>query len=243
MSLAFSDLAVGLLAQLMLAVVLRMAVKEHFALESLCPTILTMCYFLQFLLATASFLNVTIIAVDRLLAVSLHLRYTELVTSRRIEIALVATWLASGVAASLVAVTGGDRLFKVAVLTLSTGLLLTTIAYFRIYKVAKYHRNQIQNQFQQQNAQATVLLRERKSALNVVFMFITFVACYLPYVCSSLILLTNTSRDSFWEATYVTYLFISLNSSLNPLVYCWRYREVRQIVKNTIRKILFVATE
>jgi len=46
-----------------------------------------------------TFLNVTAIAVDRLLAVSLHLRYHELVTSKRVIIALVSLWLTSAVAA------------------------------------------------------------------------------------------------------------------------------------------------
>ena len=80
LSLAVSDLAVGLFAQLMLAVILRMALNEGHNFDLLCPTILTVCYFSLILLAYASFLNVTAIAFDRLLAITLHLRYKELVT-------------------------------------------------------------------------------------------------------------------------------------------------------------------
>ena len=97
LSLAVSDLAVGLLAQLMCTVVLRMAVNGEHNFNLLCPKILTVCYFYLFLLACASFLNVTAIAVDRLLAIILHLRYQELVTSKRIIIALVSIWIASAV--------------------------------------------------------------------------------------------------------------------------------------------------
>ena len=42
------------------------------------------------------------------------------------------------------------------------GLLVTTVAHFRIYKVARYHHNQIQSQWQLQNGQAMETLREKK---------------------------------------------------------------------------------
>ena len=98
LSLAFSDLAVGLCSQLMTAIIsavmLKMASSEDdFAF--FCPTILIVVLYFQYLLAVASFLTVTIIAFDRLLAVSLHLRYQELVTPRRVTIVLVSLWLTS----------------------------------------------------------------------------------------------------------------------------------------------------
>ena len=84
LSLASSDFAVGLIAQLMygciIAVILKMAANEDYNYDFFCPTLLTLCHFFLFLLACASFLNVTAIAVDRLLAISLHLRYQKLVT-------------------------------------------------------------------------------------------------------------------------------------------------------------------
>ena len=53
------------------------------------------------LLVVASFPNVIVIAFDRLLAVSLHLRYQELVTPTRVTIVLVSLWLTSCVSAFL----------------------------------------------------------------------------------------------------------------------------------------------
>ena len=73
LSLAVSDLDVGLFAQLLLAVVLRMVADGGQNFDLLCPNILTVCSFSLFLLACASFLNVTAIAVDRLLGITLHL--------------------------------------------------------------------------------------------------------------------------------------------------------------------------
>ena len=118
-----------------------MALNGNYNLDVLCPLTFTFCYAILHLLAIASFFNVTAIAVDRLLAVSLHLRYDELVTSRRVTIALVAIWLTSCVSTYII-VTTVKFYFVVAIE--STGFLLTTVAYFRVYKVARYHWNQIQ---------------------------------------------------------------------------------------------------
>ena len=240
LSLAVSDLAVGLFAQLMLAVVLRMAADGGHNFDLLCPTILTVCCFSLFLLACASFLNVTAIAVDRLLAITLHLRYRELITSKRVILALVSVWLTSSGFASLGVSLNTRNALMVAAIFQFDGILLTTLAYVRIYRVARYHQNQIHSQLQQQNAQAMELFREKKSAFNTVYFYVIFVACYLPKFCSTILLTTNNTLITFWLANYVTCFFVLLNSSLNPLVYCWRYREIRQIMKSTVKKIFYI---
>ena len=126
---------------------------------------------------------------------------------------------------------------KVAVAILLVGYVLTTAAYVRIYKVVKYQQNQIYSQNQLQNAQTREALRQRKSAYNALFAYLVFLACYLPFLPSTILYLTNTSEISFLVAQGVSIFLICLNSSLNPLVYCWRYREIRQIVKRTIKQI------
>ena len=242
LSLAFSDLAAGLFGQLTIgvifAVVLRMAANGDYNFDFLCPTIVTVTYFFGFLLASASFLNVTAIAVDRLLAISLHLRYQEIVTSKRVIIALACLWITSGIWASLYISLPSHSDLVVAIIGF-VGIILTTSAYIRIYKVVRHHQNQIQNQVQQANPQAMQLLREKKSASNALIVYVAFIVCYLPHHCTAMYLITNSSQNSFSglmvEAVAVFLMF--LNSSLNPLVYCWRYREIREIVKSTVKKV------
>ncbi|XP_068705216.1 adenosine receptor A2b-like [Montipora foliosa] len=236
LSLALSDLAVGLFAHIMLAVVFNMALNNS-NLELLCPVTLPSCFVILYLLACASLFNVTAIAVDRLLAVSFHLRYQELVTSKRVTAALVAIWLSS---CTFFYLFFTPLNLNVPLVLLSIGFLLTTVAYFRVYKVARYHQNQIYNQFQQQNLQAVVLLRERKSSLNVVYIYAVFVACYLPSFCCLILRRAGNSSDSVLAADQVTFFFVLLNSSLNPLIYCWRYPEVRVIMKSILKKIFRV---
>ena len=239
LSLAFSDLAVGLLPQLMTAIIsavmLKMASSGH-DLAFFCPTILIVHSYFMYLLAFASFLNVTVIALDRLLAVSLHLRYQELVTPRRVTMVLVSLWLTSCVSAFLYIFLPKDIEMTAAVISV-IGYVLTTLAYVRIYKVVRYHQNQIYSQNQLQNAQTREAHKQRKSAYNSLFVSVVFLACYLPFLPCTILYSTNTSEISFLVAHFAAIFLIYLNSSLNPFVYCWRYSEIRQSVKSTVNKI------
>ena len=242
LSLALSDLAVGMLPQLMWGIVMAVMLSKksngdsNFA--SFCPVIVTTCYFFAFSLCCASFLTIAAIAVDRLLAILLHLRYHELVTSKRVNVALIMLWLTSGVAASV------SIFFIVANMIIATFqvilLLLTTVAYIRIYKVVRYHRIQIQSQLQLQNFEVEDLHRQKKSAWNALIVYVTFLFCYLPFYVSVLFVLIDTEGMSPLIANYATFLVIFLNSSLNPLVYCWRYREIRNVVRCSLKKVIHV---
>ena len=239
LSLAFSDLAVGLCSQLMTAIIsasiLRMASSGNNT-AFFCPTVLGVKSYFRYLLATASFLNVIVIAFDRLLAVSLHLRYQELITPKRVNIALMSLWLISCITAFIFVFLPTSSEIPAAVI-LMIGYVLTTVAYVRIYKVVKYHQNQIYSQNQLQNAQAREAHKQRKSAYNSLFVSVVFLACYLPFLPCTILYSTNTSEISFLVAHFATIFLIYLNSSLNPFVYCWRYPEIRQSVKRTVKQI------
>lgn len=243
LNLAFSDLAVGLFPQPMFAVIvammLRMAANSNYNFDFLCPVILNVGYFTFFLLGCASFLTIAVITVDRILAIFLHLRYHELVTSERVVISLVCLWLTSAIAASiLLSVPTLNQI--VTAIILFTGLSLTTIAYILIYKVVKYHRNQIHHQHQITNAQDLNYLREKKSTFNALFVYIVFTACYFPHLCSVILLIANSSQLSVLVVEHISLFLLLLNSSLNPLVCYWRYGELRAIINGTLMKIFHI---
>ena len=183
LSLAFSDLAVGLFSQLMqgviMAVMLKMAANQNYNFDFLCPTVLTICYLPTFFLACASFLNITVIAVDRLLAVALHLRYRELVTSRRVVIALVSLWLTSGVASSIII--SFTKLFgMVAAVVGWIGFLLSTVANVRIYKVVRYTRTKYKVNFNKRIIKKWSYIDRRSQPLMLcLFMFLLSVIFHI----------------------------------------------------------------
>ena len=98
LSLAASDLGVGLLVQplnaAMMAKMLGLAVSRHGnavddqEMTSLYPLVKTSQFF-SILFGGASLLTVGAIAIDRYLALSLHLRYAELVTPARVRLCYI----------------------------------------------------------------------------------------------------------------------------------------------------------
>ena len=242
LSLAVSDLAVALIPQLILgvtiAVMLHMEASEKHNIDAFCPEILIIYRFFVMFLASSSFLTVTAIAIDRSLAISLHLRYQELVTPKRIIIALMCLWLSSAIAA-FIFISDNNRIVVAAIELY--GLFVTTVVYIHIFRVARYHQNQILAQWQLHNDQTITILREKKSAVNTMFVYIVFMACFVPNSCCTILLLADASNLSFMLANHATVFLILLNSSLNPLLYCWRYRELRQNVKRTANKILCIS--
>ncbi|XP_067056096.1 adenosine receptor A3-like [Acropora muricata] len=240
-SLAFSDLAVGLFAQLMnvfiTAAMLKMTAGGDREFDFFCPTILSLYNFFTFSLACASLFTVTAIAVDRLLSVSLHLRYQVFVTERRVAILLALLWVAS-IAAGFTFISIPRNFRIVTIFAQCVGLLVTSGAYARIYKIVRYHKIQIRCQFQQTISESARRnqLRQQKSAF---FVYVVFVICYLPHLVNSItFMILSDNSLSVVVSSQATSLLLFLNSSLNPILYCWRYQEIRHIVKSTLRKIL-----
>ena len=241
MSLAFSDLAVGLFVQPMhgaiIAVILYKAASGNHNVGFLCPTFVTMYLSSAYFFAVASFFSIVTIAVDRLLAVSLHLRYNEFVTTKRVVVVQGLLWLTSALITSVYIILP-DYNDIVAVVLEVLGLLVTSVAYFRIYKVARYHQNKIRSQCQVNNDLETMkVARVKRSAYNAFFVYAVFILCYIPNIFCGILLVASDFHLSLITAFYITIFLIYLNSSVNLLVYCWRYREIRQIVKATIAKI------
>lgn len=244
LSLAVSDLAVGLIPQLMLgvniAVILQREAIDTSIFDDFCPKILTAYLFFLFFLASVSFLTVTAIAVDRFLAISLHLRYQEIVTFKRVVITLLGLWLTSAFGA-LIFITIPEHNLTMVVIVEIYGLCVASLVYIRIYRVVRHHQNQILTQCQLHNDHAMEVLRQKKSTINALFVYLVFIACYVPNLCSAILMLVDVSRISFVAINQATVFPVLLNSSLNPLLYCWRYREVRQIVKSTVKRALRIS--
>ena len=241
LSLAFSDLAVGLFVQPMhgaiIAAILNMSANGNHNTEFFCPTIVTTYLSSAYLFAVASFLSIVTIAVDRLLAVSLHLRYHEFVTAKRVEIVLGMLWSASFLI-TLVYIWLPKYNDIVAVVLEVVGILVTSSAYFRIYKIARYHQNKIYSQCQIViDAERLAVVRDKTSAYNTFYVYAVFVLCYIPNVVCGILLNASEFNMAFTIAFYITILLVYVNSSINLLVYCWRFQEIRGIVKGTIRSI------
>ena len=241
-NLAVSDLAVGSIVQLMLGAIIAIVLykeangNHNQIVHMLCPATISLFMFLILTMVSASFFTISAIAVDRFLAISLHLRYQGLVTSKRVWIVLMTVWLISFVIASAFISIPRYNLAVVVAAQLY-GLAVSTAIYIYIYKIARYHRNQIQTQCQLQNDHVVKVLREKKFAISALLVYIVLMVCYVPNLACSVLMLVDRFKMTFLVANRASLFLVLLNSSLNPLIYCWRYRELREMVRKMVCEI------
>ena len=77
--------------------------------------------------------------------------------------------------------------------------------------------------------------KAEKSSLATFYIYLVYLACYLPIACVVLAKVNSKTALYFTSATLVY-----LNSSLNPLIYCWKMRHIRQTVMNILRTIFAI---
>ena len=219
-SLAVTDLAVGLVGQPMFIAIM---LSEE-------PTLKLILHFLGPFLSIASFVTVTGIGVDRLLALQLHLRYRAMVTPFRATWVVIFIWIFSGVYASM-ELWISNLISDIVRLTIVVSLLVGNfVIYMKIYLVVRRHHSQIQQQQQQANNVSIFSMRRfKKTALNTFLVFILLLCCYMPQTV--VVQMTVAGVNIAQRVSYITITLICLNSSLNPLLYCWRDRGIRTAVK------------
>lgn len=110
-------------------------------------------------------------------------------------------------------------------LCLSTMLL----SYFKVYKSIRNHQQQIQaSQSCQSTAQPTFnLAKYKKSVYTIVFILAIFMLCYVPnIICMSVIFVLRTFNEPFALVLHVSYTLYYVSSTLNPLLYCCRIKDI-----------------
>ena len=190
-------------------------------------------------LCLVSLLTMTAISVDRLLALLLGLRYRQVVTLKRTYVIIFTFWVSSFVGSTIFV--WNDSLstwyFHIVIM-----LCLVTSMYFytRIFLRLRHHQTQVQDNVTGQPNQTTPLnmARYRKTASSALWLQLTLVVCYLPFIVAAPLAVREILRypsSTFYLPQQFTVTLVYFNSSLNPILYCWKIREVRQAVKEIVR--------
>ena len=192
----------------------------------------------------ASFFGVTFLSFDRFLAVYLHLRYQELVTQKRVVVVMVSKWVFSAVLSFMRLCIPTRVSFIIYAVIYLSFLLTTTLINYKIYVSVRHHANQMQALQVQptatQNGEAgtSKTVGWRKFAIGILLVYLAFLVCYLPNFCFLIVYLIFGPSSSI---TVVMDLFSStllfLNSTLNPLIYCWKLRRIRLTILTILRNI------
>lgn len=245
-SMAVSDLGVGLLVQPLTIAVYVLQIKgESSTLTGLYESINTICIIPGSFFTYASFLSVTALTTDRFLALHLHLRYKELVTRKRIVSVVIFIWILSAVLSLVYRL----RLIKTAdVFFIAMEVLCLVVnaaIYCKIYEVVRRHTKHLKTLQVRQETQRSDIANVAKivrSTISIFYVFVVFSICYIPCVTihvASAILTESSGQGLTWikQVHPYTGILLFLNSSLNPFIYCWKMRRIRFAIKSLIGNI------
>ena len=228
--LAASDLLVGLICQ---PSFVGFKIAELGNDSNVYCTLATIQGISSWTTSGASLLTLSAVSIDRLLAVTLHLRYNTIVTVPRVVQTAVCLWVFAITIVMLKFWITNWLVFPL-VITLLT-FFVTTLSTLKIFQIVRRHHRQITQQQLSVQSNTINVLKCRKSAVTVLYVYGLILISYLPVFVTMLIQaftgLTKTIQIAYDYVATVVFI----NSFLNPVVYCWRIREIRRAVKNVFR--------
>ena len=234
-SLATTDLCVGLISQPIMITYWMSVVNEHW---NICSYAYVANFITGYILCGASLWTLTALSLDRLLALLLGLRYRQAVTFKRTWVIVVTIWLVS---TAFPATWFWNPLITLWYGFIAIPLCLATsiFSYTKIFFTLRHQQTQLQDHFQQPNQTNQLnIARYKKAVSTAIWLQLTLVACYLPYCIVVALWTRNGLSLSIVTSRSFASTLVMLNSSINPILYCWKLQEVRQGVKNTIRQVL-----
>ena len=186
----------------------------------------------------ASLLALTVIGLDRYAARFFHLKYHQIVTTRRVCAVLAFIWVLSFLFASTCLWDYSAGLI-LGVLFIVVAFFVTSVVYMKIFRSLRALQ-QVQppapDQAQQEAGNPLNMERYRTTASAMMWVYVLFIVCYVPWSCAASV---TVFRHTVVERSIqeFAYTFLYLNSLLNPLVYYMCMPKIRAQVVKQLRKL------
>ena len=242
--LAITDLCVGLLGQPLY--VYDRYITIYLDIGNRIVELVYVYVFIISVLVVVSILTSAAISVDRLLALLLGLRYRHVVTLCRVRVVIACVWFIAVSNASLYSV--ASIVFHTSWWTFRAlvifSIIVSTFSYTKIFFTLRHQQAQVRDHVQpEQSSRVRSVLnitRYKKTVYSVAWIQFAMLACYGPHIV--MVFLWQFGNVGYSTevmiANEVSACLFFLNSSLNPVLYSWRIKDVRQEVKNIIRQCL-----
>ena len=236
--LAITDLCVGVIVQPLFATYIIFMFPAVEMNASVFRYVFKVMGTSSLILCGLSATTSTAISVERLLALLLGLRYRHIVTLRRVRVVVICLWLLS-LLSGWVRIWNRDIAFKQASFGVILCLVISIFCYTMIHLKLRHQQAQVQRSFprgSQQNGEGALvsIVRYKKTVSIIMWVQLALVTCYFPW--GIVAVLQKEPKDGL--AWFAASLLVFLNSSLNPILYCWKIREVRLVVKDTLRQLI-----
>ena len=189
-------------------------------------------------LGTASLLGLAAISLDRYAALFFHIKYKQIVTTRRVCAVLAFIWTL-GLILAFMSLLDNKLWHECAISGAVVALVVISVAFIKIYRRLRALPIQPQapDQAQQQAGNTLNMARYRRTASAMLMVYVLFLICYLPFWClaaMSLVIERTALTECLW---CFSYSLVLLNSLLNAFVYCLRLPEIRTESEKQLRKL------
>ena len=190
-------------------------------------------------LFVCSALHLMLVTSERLVAIKFTMHYPYIVTNRNIKLTVIAFWIIC-LSSELVILITNQTIFSNALtgFVLISCVIFVFFSYMMLYRETRRHENKIKaRQFPQEEKER--FAKESKTLKTTVYVVGAVLICLTPVAAWLLVSsILRVSEEEFWEQlTQLRHLtrstirtFVNLNSLLNPIIYCWRQKEMRQFV-------------
>ena len=187
---------------------------------------------------TVSLWTITAISVDRLLALLLRLRYKQVVTIRKVYPVAIASWV-NGISNATVWFFRLDAWKVLFGTNIAVCLITCTYSYTRTFYTLRHQHAQVHDSPREPENQTSRVGTAcyRKTVFSALWLLLALLFCYSPFLLLApfaLRQIESNPSSAFTVLLSTTTLLMYFNSTLNPILHCWRIKEVRRPVKYTL---------
>lgn len=188
---------------------------------------------------SVSLYTISAISVDRLLALLLGLRYRQVLILRRVRVVALVFWVCPGVISAVIWIVSLDAWKIWSAMNIAVCLITSTYCYTRIFRRLRHHQTQVHSNSRVPQNQAIPLnvTRYRKTVSNALWLQFALVFCFLPYLLLAPFALREIEYErssGFYSPFSIAMTLMFFNSTLNPILYCWKIKEVRKSMTDVL---------
>ena len=191
-----------------------------------------------------SFVTIVAISVDRYFTLCRRHTYRSTLTANKTRAVIALVWITC-LSFPLGRLVSSSIPMVLSSIVFIIFLVIPSFTIFKIYRFLKQHESQISSNIQKSSAAGGKtggfdVLQYKRSIATLICVYLALLICFLPSVAVT-VLWTTTDRSGkqgLLKVGNFSLTSLMFNSTLNPPLYCWRIREVRQLIINLLNKCL-----
>ena len=179
-------------------------------------------------LSLSSCLHLMAVVWERLFAIKFSYRYPHVLTKRNIKLAILFCWIYSGLCRTGMHLIGTkSTVYIILGSHVPIGcVIFVSSSYAVLYCETRRHQRMIKAQYLSQE-DVEKFFKDNKALKTTVLVVAAVGLCYLPI---SLYLVFRNYENRLHLVQEMIHTLVTINSLLNPLIYCSRQRELRKFI-------------